>query len=152
VARLLFILVPLLVAFWVYSVVDCAIQPATRHRGVSKPIWILIVLFLPVLGGILWFIVGRTRRSSRSGVTAPDDDPAFLERLGSQSDQDERIRRLEEELAQLDAEDDDPKWNPPPHVAPEKGAADGAAEVPPKPAPGEPGDGDDARGHRGAVG
>ena len=36
---------------------------------------------------------------------APDDDPEFLGRIGTISDQDERIRRLEEELALLDAED-----------------------------------------------
>ena len=40
--------------------------------------------------------------------SAPDDDPEFLGRIGPFSDQDERIRRLEEELALLDAEADDP--------------------------------------------
>ncbi|WP_159499126.1 PLD nuclease N-terminal domain-containing protein [Microbacterium sp. 18062] len=113
-ARLLLILVLVAVVFWVYSVVDCALQPPTRHRGVSKGAWIVIVLLLPVVGGILWLVVGRGRKASAAARRAPDDDPQFLSTIGSISDQDERIRRLEEELAQLDAEDDDP--NPPaPH-------------------------------------
>lgn len=95
----------LLIAFWVYSIVDCALLPPTRHRGVSKPIWLLIVVLLPVLGGILWFVVGRGRLRQQPVVTAPDDNPAFLGTIGSISDQNERIRRLEAELAALDAED-----------------------------------------------
>ena len=113
-ARLLLIGVLLALAFWVYSIVDCALQDATRHRGVSKPVWILIVVLLPVLGGILWFVVGRARRrASAPARRAPDDDPDFLGSLGSTRDQDERIRRLEEELAALDAEADDPRDVPP---------------------------------------
>ena len=84
----------------------------------SKPVWVLIVVLLPVLGGILWLAIGRSRRASRLVARAPDDDPEFLGRIGTISDQDERIRRLEEELAQLDAEDDDPKWSTPPNPAP----------------------------------
>ncbi|WP_114588149.1 PLD nuclease N-terminal domain-containing protein [Microbacterium arborescens] len=112
-ARLLLIGVLLALAFWVYSIVDCALQDATRHRGVSKPVWILIVVLLPVLGGILWFVVGRARRTSAPVRRAPDDDPDFLGSLGSVRDQDERIRRLEEELAALDAEANDPRDIPP---------------------------------------
>ena len=149
-ARLLFILVPVAIAFWIYSIVDCAIQPPTRHRGVSKPAWMLIVIILPVIGGILWFIVGRGRARSIAAVRAPDDDPAFLQQLGSQSDQDERIRRLEEELAQLDAEDDDPRWNPPrPDAASGTSSAGGTSASEPR--PGDT-DGDDLRGQRGALG
>ncbi len=106
-ARVLLIGALLAIAFWVYSIVDCALQDATRHRGVSKPVWILIVVLLPVLGGILWFVIGRVRRSPTPIRRAPDDDPEFLGSLGSTSDQDERIRRLEEELAALDSEADD---------------------------------------------
>lgn len=108
-ARLLIIGGFLAAVFWVYSIVDCAVQPATRHRGVSKTAWIFIVVLLPVIGGILWFVIGR-RRASDPGirpVIAPDDDPAFLRSI-SKTEQDARIRRLEEELARLDDETDEP--------------------------------------------
>lgn len=108
-ARLLIIGGFLAAVFWVFSIVDCAVQPATRHRGVSKPAWIAIVVLLPVIGGVLWFVIGR-RRASDSGtrpVIGPDDDPAFLRSINKE-EQDERIRRLEEELAKLDEETDEP--------------------------------------------
>jgi len=108
VARVYLILALLAITFWVYSIVDCALQPPTRHRGVSKPVWLLIVVLLPVVGGVLWFAIGRARRASAIMFRAPDDDPDFLGRIGTISDQDERIRRLEEELAALDSEADEP--------------------------------------------
>lgn len=150
-ARLLFILVPVAIAFWVYTIVDCAMMPPVRHRGVSKPAWMVIAIFLPVLGGVLWFAIGRGRASSASAVRAPDDDPAFLQRLGSISDQDERIRRLEEELAQLDAEADDTPSEPP--QRPSGGGSSAAGEASPsgEKRPGDP-DGDEHRGQRGALG
>ncbi|WP_439592716.1 PLD nuclease N-terminal domain-containing protein [Microbacterium sp.] len=138
--------------FWVFTIVDCAVQPPTRHRGVGKPAWIAIVVLIPVLGGILWLTVGRVRQSQIAARRAPDDDPEFLGKLGARSDQDERIRRLEEELALLDSEDDDPRWSPPAADAPpdvsEPRAVDGTIEPPDPRADGD----DDARDQRGAVG
>jgi cytoskeletal protein RodZ len=154
VTRVLLILALVLTAFWVFTIVDCAAQPSYRHRGVSKPVWILIVILLPVLGGILWFVVGRVRASALTPRTAPDDDIEFLGRIGTMSDQDERIRRLEEELAQLDAEDDDPKWQAPDTSAPKASAAPtetGAPADPPVRGAAPDAD-DDGRGQRGAVG
>lgn len=145
--RLLLILALVGTAFWVYAIVDCALQPATRHRGVSKAAWIVIVVVIPVLGGLLWFVVGRGRRSKPSARRAPDDDPEFLGRIGTISDQDERIRRLEEELAQLDAEADDERFR----TDRSAGAPPADPDAPPPSSPGADGD-DDARGHRGAVG
>ena len=157
--RVLLILALVLTAFWVYTIVDCSVQPSTRHRGVSKPIWILIVVLLPVLGGLLWLTVGRVRRSTVAARRAPDDDPDFLEKIGTMSDQDERIRRLEEELAMLDAEDDDPRWtNPgggPSPASPPTGTPASGATGPEAPTRGtdRPTDGDDdTRGQRGIVG
>jgi len=111
VARLLLILALVAVVFWVYSVVDCAVQPPERHRGVSKASWMLIVLLVPVLGGILWLSVGKLTRRAIIARRAPDDDPAFLQSLSTR-EQDERIRRLEAELADLDAEEK-PDADPP---------------------------------------
>lgn len=99
--RLLIPLALVALAFWVFSIVDCAIQPPTRHRGASKRVWILITL-VPVIGGILWWVIGRSRDTQPQPAggqpVAPDDAPRFTA-------SDERIRRLEEELAMLDAEE-----------------------------------------------
>lgn len=100
-ARILIPLALVALAFWVFSIVDCAIQPATRHRGASKRVWVLITL-VPVIGGVLWWSIGRSRgeqaQPAAAGAVGPEDDPRF-------SASDERIRRLEEELAMLDAEE-----------------------------------------------
>lgn len=145
--------------FWVFAIVDVSVQHPSRHRGVSKPVWVLLVVLIPVLGGLLWFVVGRTRKSTAATRNAPDDDPEFLGRLGSISDQDERIRRLEEELAQLDAEADDPRWASPSSEA--SGAttdapppSDSTGVTPENPPLGtdRPDDDDTTRGQRGAVG
>lgn len=138
-ARLLLILAFVAVLFWVYTIVDCAVQPPSRHRGVSKPAWMAIVILLPVLGGILWFAIGRGRASQTVVRRAPDDDPEFLGRMtaSARADQDERIRRLEEELAQLDADADEPPPSP--------------TDPGDTPGGGKPGD-DDTRGQRGTVG
>ncbi len=107
-ARFLIIGGFLAAVFWVFSVVDCALQPPTRHRGVSKGAWIAIVILVPVLGGILWFTLGRTRKNGTGlpPLVAPDDDPDFLRKI-AQAEADARIARLEEELARLDEESDD---------------------------------------------
>lgn len=112
--RILLPLALLLIAFWVYGIVDCALQPPTRHRGVSKPVWIVIVVLLPVVGAVMWFVVGRGRPQRQGAYRAPDDNPDFLGSLRtvSAADQDERIRRLEEELAALDAEAPEPDRGP----------------------------------------
>ena len=111
-ARVLIVGGFLALVFWVFSIVDCSVQPATRHRGVPKGAWIAIVVLIPVLGGILWFALGRRRRD-KEGMrqVAPDDDPQFLRTLGT-TEQDDRIRKLEEELARLDDETDGPTPDP----------------------------------------
>ncbi|WP_345800164.1 PLD nuclease N-terminal domain-containing protein [Microbacterium sp. AZCO] len=154
--KVLLILAVLAVAFWVFTIVDCSAQPAIRHRGVGKPVWILIVVLLPVIGGVMWLVLGRSRVNAAGSRSAPDDDLEFLGRIGTQSDQDERIRRLEEELAQLDAEDDDPKWNrlsAPPATGSPGPAKPGEAATPGTEAKGRPSpDDDDTRGQRGVAG
>ncbi len=100
------------VAAIVWSIVDIALIDARRVRGMPKAGWIVLVLLLPVVGSVLWFLLGRERltaagRYAAMGTVAPDDDPAFLNQLNRDKEQQQRIRDLEERLAELD--DDDPK-------------------------------------------
>ncbi|MFZ2963481.1 MAG: PLD nuclease N-terminal domain-containing protein [Rhodoglobus sp.] len=108
----LFVIVPLLVvALDVFAVVDLALIDPHRVRTLNKPVWVVIILLLPVVGALLWFFVGRERRDApgQRRTIAPDDDPAFLRNLSAQEGRQERIRRLEQELADLD--DDPPTSN-----------------------------------------
>ncbi len=107
--RLLVILAFVVMALDVFAIVDVALLEKRRIRALNKPVWVIIILLLPVIGPLLWFFVGRSRQTTPSErrTVAPDDDPAFLKNLRRDEEQDERIRRLEQELADLD--DDPPK-------------------------------------------
>lgn len=93
--------------FWVYAIVDVIVQDPHRYRGVSKGFWIAIVVVFPVVGGVLWFTIGRGPLAAPP-IVAPDHDEEFLKDLKAQkaapdlADQFETIRLLEDELAALD--------------------------------------------------
>lgn len=93
-----------IVALSIYSAIDALMTDRLRTRGLPKTLWVLVILLLPVIGPALWFTIGKDRRKNRpiARQTAPDDDPDFLRRLGTEKEQEERIRRLEQELADLD--------------------------------------------------
>ena len=105
----LFVIVPFLVAgLYVFAFVDLALTDRARVRTFPKLGWAFVIV-IPVLGALLWFIFGKARldRGGERRTVAPDDDPSFLANLRRDEEHDERIRRLEQELAELD--DDPPK-------------------------------------------
>jgi uncharacterized membrane protein YhaH (DUF805 family) len=53
------ILYLLALIFWIWMLVDC-IQNR-RLNDTEKIIWVLVILFLPTLGAIIYFFVGRKR-------------------------------------------------------------------------------------------
>lgn len=104
----------LLVAFWVYALVDCIRTDEFRARGLPKGAWVFVIIILPLVGAILWFTIGKERmpRPGGRGATPsrpmyPDDDPAFLRQVDTETEREQRIRDLEEKLAQLDEDDND---------------------------------------------
>jgi cbb3-type cytochrome oxidase subunit 3 len=114
VARFLVIGGFLAAVFWVFSIVDCVVQPASRHRGVSKGVWIAIVVVIPVIGGVLWFAIGRTRRGHSAAderyLPLDDGDPGHANagsaRRISEAEQERLIKELQDELARLDERGD----------------------------------------------
>jgi hypothetical protein len=108
-ARFLVILPFVAVALDVFAIIDVILTDRRRVRALNKFVWIVIIFLLPVIGAILWFFLGKERqdRGGEPRRVAPDDDPNFLRTIRRDEEQDERIRRLEQELAELD--DDPPK-------------------------------------------
>jgi hypothetical protein len=90
--------------FYIFSIVDCALAEHGRVRGLPKAAWVAIVVVFPLIGGVLWFTIGRPRRERAAGprTIAPDDDPDFLRNLQREHERQERIRRLEQEISDLD--------------------------------------------------
>ena len=136
--RLLFGLGVVVVILTVYAAVDCAVFDRNRIRGIPRWAWILVIILLPVIGPVLWLLIGRGRRSAAAAAggrvtrsMAPDDDPDFLRGLDRAKDQEQRIRDLEQELADFD------KMDPPADDSPSR---PGTAGFDPKKT--EPGEGD----------
>jgi hypothetical protein len=98
------------IVFTIYALVDLFMTHTPRVRAFPKPIWIIVIVALPVFGPLLWLFVGKAKNSGKKnnsgGNRAPDDDPSFFRSLDREGS-DERIRRLEEELSKLDDEAED---------------------------------------------
>ena len=81
----------LLIGLVVYCVIDIVRSEDDERLGVHPALWVLLVVLFPLIGGVVWLAVSRTRRAGRaprqaagpvaSGPVAPDDDPEFLWRL-----------------------------------------------------------------------
>lgn len=107
------------------ALADIITRDETQVRHLPKLVWIILVVILPLVGGILWFAVGRGWRQEPEAV--PFGDPrrhqslerpvprqlsteeqlAALEAEIAAAEREERIRRLEskvEEKRRRDAE------------------------------------------------
>jgi hypothetical protein len=113
------VVVAVLVVF-VYGLIDVIRTDPRQTRGISKPAWIVVQIVLPVIGAILWFLIGRPRGGSPARTTyshpiAPDDDPDFLRNLElrrrHQAEAD-RLKKLKDELNAKEHKIDDGKGAP----------------------------------------
>lgn len=99
--------------FWVLCALEAITTPPERVRNLPKPAWVLITILLSWVGGILWVVAGRPRRTpgsrpargtippeydrpGRAASSNPDDDAAFLAQLKARA---ERQRAQAEEDA-----------------------------------------------------
>jgi hypothetical protein len=136
------------VVFTIYAVVDCALFDRSRIRGLPRGWWIVVILLVPIIGGLLWFLVGRGRslRFGRGGASgggrrsnAPDDDPEFLRRLRDDAAHEERIRKLEQELAELDSDAPNPGQRGDDALGTDRRRPDGTENPGSPGSPGDPG-------------
>ena len=104
----------------VYCVLSVITTPDSQVQHLPKLLWLVIVVLLPLAGGIAWLLAGRAKgpqqgsmpykgnpgrptpgldRPRPTATTAPDDDEAFLrglrERAAEQRRDAERRRRAE---------------------------------------------------------
>lgn len=86
--RVLAILV--LVSLYISFIIDVLRTPRQEARTLPKLLWLALVVLIPLIGGILWFFLGRPRPTSgsvfgRRKPLAPDDDPKFLKGLDEEA-------------------------------------------------------------------
>jgi hypothetical protein len=72
--------------FTVFVTVFAASAKKNEVRNLPKWAWIVICLFVPIVGGLLYLVLGRPiggprNRFGKTKIVAPDDDPAFLRDL-----------------------------------------------------------------------
>lgn len=105
-SRAIILAVVIVVVLTVYATVDCAMTDGRRAKVLQKPVWLVVILLLPVVGPLLWIFIGKMSRKQFEAPAAPmpDEDPAYLEQLRADREHDARIRALEEEMRKLDEE------------------------------------------------
>jgi Phospholipase_D-nuclease N-terminal len=84
-----------------------SVLSADRVRNAPRALWVLLIVLIPLLGPLLYFLWGRPRQAPREGTplrrnprpSSPDDDPDFLRSMDS-----DQSRRDRETLAQWEKE------------------------------------------------
>jgi hypothetical protein len=105
--------------FWIWALLDCVATDSAVCRNLPKPMWILIVLFLPDIGSLLWVLLGRPEKASwRPGSVdyasprrpiGPEDAPRYS---ATPIITDRRSKELDAELERWEREKSQPKDQP----------------------------------------
>lgn len=124
-ARVFVVVGPLLVLLWVFCVVHVIASRDDEVRNLPKTVWLLLVLFFPIVGAVAWWLAGRPSGRSRrrspyeraapefpeydrpgraAGVT-PESDAEFLRRVRERAE--EQRRREVENKRRREAEQQD---------------------------------------------
>lgn len=95
-----------LVALTLYCLFELLLTPKHQVRSIPKAVWFLVVLLLPLVGPLLWLVLGRARQVGAGRpeprMAAPDDDEEFLRNLRVQRRQDQRDADLDRRAEELD--------------------------------------------------
>jgi hypothetical protein len=107
--RLVLLLDLAVLALLVYCLIDCIQTDSAVVRNLPKPFWLVLIVLLPLVGGIGWLLAGRPENAAaRTGSSrppfrgpgstsalppaplGPDDDPDFLRQMRSIDDEHQR--------------------------------------------------------------
>ncbi|KJC62937.1 PLD nuclease N-terminal domain-containing protein [Agreia bicolorata] len=93
-----------LFALMIGALVDIILRRDDQVKHLPKIVWVLLVVFLPLIGSILWFVIGR--EYSQPVNLGGFGDPRRREKAAGSisSTQTVRVKTTEEELADLDRE------------------------------------------------
>jgi hypothetical protein len=105
--RLFILLAALQLILFVLALISCL--SADRVRAMPRALWVLVILLIPLIGPIAYFLWGRPIAPPEEGgppvrrtlprPSSPDDDPDFLRKMNT-----EQSRRDRELLAQWEKE------------------------------------------------
>ncbi|MEY4137369.1 MAG: hypothetical protein RL205_1497 [Actinomycetota bacterium] len=81
-------LIIVLLGVYIASIIDVIRTPSLESRRLPVFVWLIIVIVLPVLGGAIWWLLGRVwpdRGRRGKQVASPDDDARFLRQLDDEA-------------------------------------------------------------------
>lgn len=109
----------LVLALWIYCIYNVVTTPDGDCRNLPKLMWLLLVIFLPLIGSIIWLVAGRPQhavasagrnapdplaskfpeydRPGRHVAQNPDDDEEFLRRVRERAEEQRRAANREQE-------------------------------------------------------
>ena len=121
----------LIVGLTLYTLLDAVRTPAHEARTLPKWLWVLVTLLFPVVGPIMWLILGRPKAQPAAGtpcagfgqrrgtpapsVSSPDDDEEYLRWLKAKAERERRSREAESNNKQ------DPEYKNPEDGTPNQG-------------------------------
>lgn len=105
----------LIVGLTLYTLLDAVRTPAHEARTLPKWLWVIVTLLFPVVGPIMWLILGRPkaqlaaqpaagaprpgfsqrRNTPAPSVSSPDDDEEYLRWLKAKAERERRSREAE---------------------------------------------------------
>ena len=75
-----------MLALWIFCIVDVIMTPEGAARNLPKLLWLLLVVFLPDIGSIVWLVAGHpwASKPATKGFYAGAQSKGFpeYERLG----------------------------------------------------------------------
>lgn len=96
----------IMLVLWVGCLIDVICADEHRVRHLPKIAWLIIVILLPLLGSVLWLLVGRPaggsylpRRTAGAGSSFPEYDRPGRQ-VAQQSESDEEFLRRCRERAE----------------------------------------------------
>jgi hypothetical protein len=66
------VLIIVLLGIYIASIIDVLRTPSAESRRLPRFVWLILVIVLPVIGGALWWLLGRVW--PQRGAEGGDDD------------------------------------------------------------------------------
>ncbi len=78
-----FFLAAIAIVLVVYAFFDALATPRHQVRVLPKPVWLVVIVLVPVVGALAWIVAGTKRLRPGPGrrplpPRGPDDDPDYL--------------------------------------------------------------------------
>jgi len=112
------------VGLLIYCLIECIQTPSDQVRNLPKVGWVLLIILLPLIGGICWLFLGRPigargavpwptgptagypeYERPRRRTIGPDDDPDFLREISAvNNEQAQTLAQWEADLKRREQE------------------------------------------------